>query len=106
MSPATIAAAEEPRPRASGISLELSYRGPRFADDAGTCTRRLRTVIALAGSWLPLDRAADRVGRRARRLVPGEDGVEGLAQPGGVLRRVHVVGVRGTFVAHPQLAVQ
>src|SRR3954453_8189977 len=154
--PATMAAALEPSPRATGMSLRISNRrpsaawrrsnaltqrfsrsagrpsspastsklpnsvtsssrwmssaaartskpGPRFAEDAGTLTRRLRSVI---GSLLPLDRASDRVARRVCRLGASEHRIQRLAHPGRVLIGIHVVRVGGSLVADAKLGIE
>src|SRR4051812_6537861 len=73
----------------------MSKPEPRLAELAGTRTRRWRSVIALLP---PLDRAADGVAGWTLGLAAVKHRVERPTQPGGVLRRVLVVGVGRSFV--------
>src|ERR671923_14691 len=61
-------------------AASTSYPGPRFAEEAGTRTRRRRTVIgwAEAPGSLPLDRAPHGLGLGPPYLVAAQQVVERL----------------------------
>src|SRR5215207_8811147 len=80
-----------------------------------SCARRARTACWTASAtpsrcWprspAPLDAAAHRLCLRLLGLLPGEHGVERRAQPGCVLRGVHVVRVGSPAVAQPALGIE
>src|SRR5262249_31001466 len=79
-----------------------SYPGPRFADEAGTLTSRRRTVIRLA----PLDRAADCLGLRLLRIVPGKYCFDGSPEPRRTLGGIVVVRVGSACITEPQILVE
>ena len=81
-----------PDPARGADGKELNVRGR--CDAEPSLTRRRPTARSL-----PLDRAADRLGLGRVGLPPLEHRVERAAQPGGVLGRVGVVGVRRAAVA-------
>ena len=99
-SPASVPRARggPPAPPAS-----TSKPGPRLAEEAGTRTRRRRSVTRPL--LLPLERASHRLRLgRLGRSPPEITASRAAAQPGGLLRGIVVVGVGGAPVAQPRSA--
>ena len=104
--PLDVRAAHEAGARAVAVATGFAGRGDAARVGAGRLPGGLRghRRAAVAAISLPLDAAADGIGLRPLGLLAAQHRVERLAQPGRVLGRIAVVGVRRAAVAQPPSA--